>query len=57
MALSNAERQLRARLRNREVRNLQRLSQWVADSAYEALGQMARLEGLTRSKVPRATYP
>jgi len=51
MALSNAERQLRARQRNREVRNLQRLSQWVSDSAYEALGQMARLEGLTRSKV------
>lgn len=51
MALSNAERQLRARKRNREVRNLQRLSQWVSESAYVALGRMALLQGLTRSKV------
>lgn len=51
MALSNAEKQLRARKRNREVRNLHRLSQWVSESAYVALGRMALLQGLTRSKV------
>ena len=51
MPLSNAERQLRARQRNREVRHLQRLSQWVSESAYLALGRLAQIQGRTRSKV------
>ena len=33
------------------VRHLQRLSQWVSESAYLALGRLAHLQGRTRSKV------
>jgi hypothetical protein len=51
MALSNAERQARARDRNKRERNLQRLSQWISIPAYLALGRLALCRGLTRSKV------
>lgn len=51
MALSNAERQARARIRNRTERDLQRLSQWISRSAYEALGRIALIRGLTRSTI------
>jgi hypothetical protein len=51
MALSNAERQARARIRNRAERGLQRLSQWISKSAYEALGRIARIQGRTRAKI------
>jgi hypothetical protein len=51
MALSNAERQARARIRNRAERELQRLSQWISRSAYEALGRIAVIRGRTRSKI------
>ena len=50
MPLSNAERQARARVRNLAERKLQRLSQWVSRSAYEALGHIASVKGVTRSK-------
>jgi hypothetical protein len=51
MALSNAERQRKARERNKGERDLQRLSQWISRSAYVALGHIARIHGLTRSRV------
>jgi len=50
MALSNAERQRQARERYKGERDLQRLSQWISKSAYVALGHIARIRGLTRSK-------
>lgn len=51
MALSNAERQAKARMRNKGERELQRLSQWISKSAYLALGRLALFQGQTRSKV------
>ena len=50
MPLTNAERQMRARARNKEVRDLKRLSQWVSCKAHDALGRIAGFEGVTRSK-------
>lgn len=50
MALSNAERQRKARERNKGERDLQRLSQWVSKRSHEALGYIARIRGLTRAK-------
>lgn len=51
MALSNAERQRLARERYKGERDLQRLSQWISKSAYVALGHIAKIRGLTRSKM------
>ena len=51
MALSNAERQARARVRNKGERNLQRLSQWISRPAYLALGRLALFRGLSRSRL------
>lgn len=50
MALSNAEKQAKARERYKGERDLQRLSQWISRSAYVALGRIALFRGLTRSK-------
>jgi hypothetical protein len=50
MALSNAERQAKARDRYKGELDLQRLSQWVSKRSHEALGYIARIRGLTRSK-------
>jgi len=51
VALSNAERQARARERYKGERDLHRLSQWISRSAHVALGHIAKVRGLTRSRM------